>query len=157
MKRLGVLALAAAALASGRAVAAADDRWPDFEEARPAVYTGAAAQTEARPVQYVYAPYGYTWYGANSYAYVPPSYYVTPNYDYSYSPYDSGYGASWRTSYYSPGTYGSTSYRPYHISHGPVGYSYGWLPYDYQTRPYGSFYRYYGPVYGSGFHLWFGY
>ncbi|HUG92135.1 MAG TPA: hypothetical protein VML55_14945 [Planctomycetaceae bacterium] len=139
MKMFGVLAFAAAALLAPGRSSVADDRVP--VEARPAIYqSDVGAATAARPVQYFYAPYGYTWYGANSYAYAPPSYYVAPN-----------YGPVW------PGAYTHTSYRPYYVSHGPLGYSYGWLPYSYQTRPYGSFSRYYGPVYGSGFHMWFGY
>jgi hypothetical protein len=148
MKPLRALACAAALLASGVSGFAADRDAPPVEDARPAVYTSAAgASLDARPVQFVYTPYGYTWYGANSYSYVPPSTYVAP---YAYYP-------EWTTSYYAPSAYTYTSYRPYYVSHGPIGYSYGWLPYAAAYRPYGSFYRYYGPPYGSGFHMWFGY
>ena len=148
MKHFGVLACAGALLASAGTGLAADPHATPLEDARPAVYTSAAGgQLEARPVQYVYAPYGYTWYGANSYSYVAPRYYVAPPY----------YGPEWTTSYYAPGAYSYTGYQPYYASHGPAGYSYGWLPYAAHYRPYGSFYRYYGPAYGSGFHLWFGY
>jgi hypothetical protein len=162
-KRVAPLVLTAAALvAAGPAALAADSDAP-LEQARPAVHTTqAGAATSARPVQYVSTPWGYTWYGANSYAYAPASYYVAPYYDYyGYAGYDLApstyatfYRPTWTTSYYSPSvaTYYSR-YPAYYAGYWPSG-GYGWLPY---ARPYGSFYRYYGPVYGSGFHLWFGY
>jgi hypothetical protein len=155
----GTLLLAAAALLAAPAAATADAQ-TGIEQARPAVYTAeSGADVAAQSVQYVSTPWGSTWYGANSYAYAPTSYYVAPTYGYyggyGYDPYD--YGVSYRTSFYAPTASTYTSYRPYYVSHGAAGYSYGWLPYSYQTAPYGSFYRYYGPAYGSGFHMWFGY